>query len=109
MQLLELLQRCAGPQQRGALLEHSVGYSGVMEEEEETLRVSAADFDVVPCQNTLWGAACGVCHEGGGSSHVCSDIALFSDILTCFRIGLQNTCAAACFGHKAVQLHSGMS
>ena len=42
MQLLELLQRCAGPQQRGALLEHSVGYSGVLEEEEETLRVSAA-------------------------------------------------------------------
>ena len=42
MQLMELLQRCAGPQQRGALLEHSVGYSGVLEEEEETLRVSAA-------------------------------------------------------------------
>ncbi len=55
MQLLELLQRCAGPQQRGALLEHSVGYSGVLDEE-ETLRVSAAGINIGPCQNTLWGA-----------------------------------------------------
>ena len=36
-----------------------VGYSGVLDEEEETLRVSAAGFELVPCRNPLCTPAVG--------------------------------------------------
>ena len=59
-----------------------MGYSGVMEDEEETLRVSAAGVDAVPCQNTLWGCS-RVMREEEAASNVCSDMNLFSNVLPC--------------------------